>query len=147
MSTNIGIYYGVYMPYSERDIVLDALSKHKDYAKLAKGRDLRIGAGRSKAHIGTTANADADPSLYLIFVDEMTIESDDEDLPFVGVDPAKMEESLKQNDAAVKLVTDIHEYLVEYYATKKLDSHNMQIGWVATLCEFDDDDEPAECKP
>lgn len=135
MEPMIGVYYAISAPIQDMEFIQQALSTSK-FSKLANDKDIRVKHG---VHIVTTTNSDLDPDMYMIFVDEMTFESEFGTLPKFTIDPVKMIEVFEAYKDGVTYLTDIHEYLVSKYKEAKKNAKLLNIGWTCALCQFDGD--------
>jgi hypothetical protein len=142
--------YGIHYDTDDADDVVNAFKVNPAYAALdneSKNREIK-GDGFT---IILTTNSDRDESSRgAIFVDEMTIEGEDEDDAediFVTMEPTELIKSEVTHEKAVNTITDIYDLIVAEFKNKKLDLDGLYLGWSAVSCTWDvSEDEPKGAK-
>ncbi len=144
------MYYGIFCRFADAEKVQKALRDHPEYSKIANDEgEIALRREGGENYICGSFNSDSDtPSHYFIFVDEMTIMS--EEFPgssgsYIKFEPTECTKAEQSNREAVGKILDIYDYLVaKLVKTKQINAKNIFSGWCVISCEWDEGSDESE---
>lgn len=143
----INAYYGIFYPAELGEDVTKIVGANPKFKGLVDDDDDASYTG-DKFSIFPSNNSDRDdPTRKFFFVDEMTVGGEDDDSAeavFLNFEPTELVKLEERYKAAVETITDLYDYLVKEFRSRRINPNQLHLGWSAVTCTWLDDDSDEE---
>jgi hypothetical protein len=146
----VNIYYGIYFPADQCEMILSLLKTNRIYSGLATESEVSINDIVIIASV--SSDKPGKSQLGFIALDNMTISGDEyddaEDIS-VSIDPQSMLDAQLKNAQGMGIITDIYEYIVKGLKAAKKGKlvSELEQCWKAVSCTWEEESESDSSAP
>ncbi len=137
----LNCYYGIFYSADKADSVLNKLAKTQYNGLNENDSEIKVDGVTIFSSLNTD---DVDISNHgFIAVDHMTIEGPAHGSPTdasLAFDPRVLVKTEEDNEAAVKIITDIYAAILRNTRGKKNPTIGIRMGWQVMACAWDDEE-------
>lgn len=139
------LYYGIFADIEVHEHVKATLAGSKKYKAILED-DGYLKAGPDTVYASFNSDSD-EPSLYFLFIDEMTVGGDEFESSsdtFIHFEPTELVKAEQSHHISVDYLVELFNFLVKELKKKKVDLNLIHLGWSAVNCTWEDDETDSE---
>lgn len=139
----LAVYYGIHYPVEMANVVVEVLESSPKYTHLVRGEcELKVGA--DTLCISTNSDKDSEITRGVIFVDEMTLQSDLDDSlsgAFLRINPRELVTTESLHTLAVQFLEGLLPAISRVVKAAGMSPVELYQGWGVLACTWEEEDE------